>query len=389
MTDTIPALPLARSCPFDPADGLAELAASYGPVTKVRLFDGRTTWLVTGYAEARTLLSSPAVSSDRSHPNFPMVFPIPRRFTEDSPLTATLIANDPPVHTRLRRMVIPTFSVRRIAALKPKIQQIVTDKLDALLAAGAPADLYQDFALPVPSMVICELLGVPYEDHHFFEEQASRRLDPNSDAIAQLFGYLYKLVGQKIQHPGEGLLDDLIAEQLAEGKLDHDELAAMGLVMLIAGHDTTANMISLGTMLLLSNPEQLAKLRANPDGVTGAVEELLRYLTIAPILSRLVTEDIELGGQLIKAGDGVIVSTATANREESAELDVDNPMRHHLAFGYGVHQCLGQNLARAELEIAFTELLARIPTLRLATAVADVPLRGGLLSAVQSVPVTW
>ncbi|WP_043717430.1 cytochrome P450 [Kutzneria sp. 744] len=388
MTDTIPDLSLTRTCPFDPPDGAAELRER-GPVARVRLFDGTTPWLVTGHAEARALLADPHVSSDRGRPNFPMPIPIPPQ-SRPTGLTATLVSNDPPVHTRLRRMLISSFTVRKITALKPKIERIVTERLDAMIAAGPPADLMAAFALPVPSMVICELLGVPYEDHTFFEEQSRRRLDADGTAIHNLFTYLHELVQKKIDDPGDGLLDDLIAEQLAEGKLDHVELATMGMVMLIAGHDTTANMISLGTMLLLSNPEQLAKIRDDEAAMPAAVEELLRYLTIAGALGRVATEDIELGGVTIKAGEGVLVASAVADREHSDELDVANPMRQHLAFGFGIHQCLGQNLARAELEIAFTHLFRRLPTLRLTVPVEDVPRRANaVLSGVTEVPVTW
>ena len=388
MTDTVPNLQLTRSCPFDPPDGAAELRER-GAVSQVRLYDGSTVWLISGHTEARALLSDPRVSSDRGRPGFPTLAPefARNRPTNDS---ATLISNDPPVHTRLRRMVIPSFTVRKINVLRPKIEHIVTERLDAMIAAGPPADLYADFALPVPSMVICELLGVPYEDHTFFEEQSRRRLDADGDAILQLIRYLHGLVQKKVDNPGDGLLDDLIAEQLADGELDLGELAMMGMVMLIAGHDTTANMISLGTMLLLGNPEQLARVRADEAAVPAAVEELLRYLTIAGTLSRVATEDIELGGHTIRAGDGVLVASSVANREQSDELDVENPMRQHLAFGFGIHQCLGQNLARAELEIAFTHLFRRIPTLRLAVPVEEVPRRPmAVLSGVTELPVTW
>jgi pentalenic acid synthase len=388
MTETIPDLNLTRSCPFDPPDGAAELRER-GPVSKVRLYDGSTVWMISGHAEARALLADPRVSSDRGREGFPTLAP---EFARNRPTnnSATLISNDPPVHTRLRRTVIPSFTVRKINVLKPKIERIVTERLDAMIAAGPPADLYADFALPVPSMVICELLGVPYEDHAFFEEQSRRRLDADGDAILQLIMYLHDLVQKKIDNPGDGLLDDLIAEQVAEGKLDHDELAMMGMVMLIAGHDTTANMISLGTMLLLSNPDQLAKVRDDETVVPAAVEELLRYLTIAGTLSRVATEDIELGGETIKAGDGVLVASAVVDREQSDQLDVANPMRQHLAFGFGIHQCLGQNLARAELEIAFTHLFRRIPTLRLTVPVDEVPRRPfAVLSGVTELPVTW
>jgi pentalenic acid synthase len=234
------------------------------------------------------------------------------------------------------------------------------------------------------------LLGVPYEDHEFFEEQARRRYDADSQSLRNLTTYLLDLVQMKIDKPGDGLIDDLITEQLAEGQLDNIELASMSLAMLVAGHDTTSNMISLGTMLLLSKPDQLARMRADEAMIPGAVEELLRYLTIATALPRVATEDIELGGHTIKAGDGVLVFSSIVDREQSDELDVDNPIRQHLAFGFGIHQCLGQNLARAELEIAFRHLFRRIPTLRLAVPVDEVPRRPeAALAGVTELPVTW
>ncbi|MCU1682652.1 MAG: cytochrome hydroxylase [Amycolatopsis sp.] len=386
MTDTIPAITVGRTCPFDPPDGSAELRER-GPVARVRLFGGHTAWLVTGHAEARALLADPRVSSDQSKPNYPVLQPTHTRLTD---LDTTVVFNDPPKHTRLRRMLISSFTVRKIAALRPKIERIVTERLDAMIAAGPPADLLASFALPVPSMVICELLGVPYEDHEFFEEQSRHRRDPDGQALQNLVTYLRDLVQKKIYKPGDGLLDDLIAEQVAEGKLDHDELAMMGMAMLVAGHDTTGHMISLGTMLLLSKPDQLAKVRADQAVIPGAVEELLRYLTIATFLPRTATEDIELGGHTIKAGDGVVVASSIVNREHSDELDVDNSMRQHLAFGFGIHQCLGQNLARAELEIAFRHLFHRIPTLRLAVPVDEVSRRPeAVLSGVTELPVDW
>jgi pentalenic acid synthase len=251
------------------------------------------------------------------------------------------------------------------------------------------------FALPVPSMVICELLGVPYEDHEFFEEQSRRRLDPaHEDAFGNLHDYLDQLIQNKQRHPGAGLLDDLLASQVFPGHLDRAELVSFALVLLLAGHDTTANMLALGTFALLEHPEQLAAIRADRSLWRPAVEELLRYMTIVNGSPRVATEDIEIAGQMIKAGEGVLLSNGAANHDDALverpdEFDVHRSARHHLGFGYGIHQCLGQNLARVEMEIAFGTLFDLLPNLRLAVPAHEIPAQQGLLAGVAELPVTW
>jgi pentalenic acid synthase len=386
--------PTERTCPYRPPAEFRELQEQ-GPVSRVKMFDGTPVWFVTGYDEVRSLLADPRLSSDRTHENFPILFPSQKALKDArNSFAAVLIATDPPEHSRQRRMVIPSFAVRRMAALKPNIQRIVDSRIAAMREHGGPVDLVSTYALPIPSMVICELLGVPYADHEFFEEQARLRLDPEKGhaAIMKLYGYLDELVAKKEREPGDGLLDDLIAEQLAEGKLDRGEVVSFALILLIAGHDTTANVISLGTFALLENPEQLAALRADPDKIPAAVEELLRYVSLVSALPRVAVADIEIGGQTIRAGEGILVALAAANHsdafvERPGELDVDRADRHHVAFGYGVHQCLGQNLARAELEIAFRSLLAAFPDLRLAVPAESIEPRSGLVAGVVSLPV--
>lgn len=386
--------PTERACPYQPPAEFRALQ-DQGPVSRVKVYDGTSVWFVSGYDEVRSLLADPRLSSDRTHENFPVFFPGQEAVKKArNTLAAVLIATDPPEHSRQRRMVIPSFAVRRIAALKPGIQRIVDSRLAAMREQGGPVDLLAEYALPIPSMVICELLGIPYADHEFFEEQARLRLDPQlgHEAIMKLYGYLDELVASKEREPGDGLLDDLIAEQLAEGKLDRAEVVSFALILLIAGHDTTANVISLGTFALLENPAQLAELRADPDKIPAAVEELLRYVSLISALPRVAVADIEVGGETIRAGDGILIGLAAANHadafvERPAELDVDRSNRHHVAFGYGVHQCLGQNLARAELEIAFRSLLAAFPDLRLAVPAESVEPRSGLIAGVVSLPV--
>jgi pentalenic acid synthase len=267
-------------------------------------------------------------------------------------------------------------------------------------AAGPPAELVSAFALPLPSMVICALLGVPYADHDFFEEQSRKLLRGPSPADTrsareQLDAYLGELIDSKREQPGDGLLDELIHQQSPDGAPDREGLVSLARILLVAGHETTANMISLGTFTLLRHPGQLAELRADPGLISAAVEELLRFLSIADGLVRVATEDIEIEGTVIRADEGVLFSTSVINRDAGAfpepdTLDWHRPARHHVAFGFGIHQCLGQNLARAELEIALRTLFERLPGLRLAAPADEIPFKpGDTIQGMLELPVTW
>ncbi|MEU1310377.1 cytochrome P450 [Streptomyces cinnamoneus] len=391
-----PSFPQDRTCPYHPPAAYPELAER-GPVGRMTLYDGRQVWAVTGHAEARALLADPRLSADRKNPSFPVVV---ERFSNQAEVDIPLLGVDDPEHARQRRMLIPSFGLKRIAGMRPAIQAIVDDAIDAMLERGPEAELHSAFALPVPSMVICRLLGVPYTDHEFFESRSRALLtaptaEESSAAREELKDYLERLVAAKEAHPGDGLLDDLVADRLRTGELDREELALLAMILLVAGHETTSSMITLGTYTLLEHPGQLAALRADPALMPGAVEELMRYLSIADGMVRVATEDIEIGGHTIRAGDGVLLPTSTINRDpgvyaDPGALDVRRVARHHVAFGYGVHQCLGQNLARAEMEIALSTLFARIPTLRLAVAPDAVPIKpGDTLQGLYALPVTW
>ncbi|MER5276065.1 cytochrome P450 [Streptomyces sp. NPDC002809] len=396
-TETV-SFPQNRTCPYHPPTGYPSASRGQQSVSRVRLFDGRTVWLVTGHAEARALLVDPRLSSDRENPAFPFFAP---RLAATTQRRVELLGVDDPEHNVQRRMLIPSFTVRRTAALRPSIQEIVDRLLDALAEQGPPAELVDAFALPVPSMVICALLGVPYADHEFFEAQSRRLLrgpagsdvDEARDALSE---YFRVLIERKRRAPGDGLLDELIAKQLETGAVDLDELVRLAQILLVAGHETTANMISLGTLTLLQHPEQLALMRAGgPDGMAHVVEELLRFLSIADGISRVAVEDIEVGGVTFRAGDGVLLSTAVINRDEAVypapdELDLARGARNHVAFGFGIHQCLGQNLARAELEIALPALFDRLPGLRLAVPAEEIPFKpGDTVQGLLELPVTW
>ncbi|MER6072633.1 cytochrome P450 [Streptomyces sp. NPDC001817] len=392
------AFPQDRTCPYHPPTGYEPLRDGRA-LSRVTLFDGREVWAVTAHATARALLADPRLSSDRRRPGFPIPA---ERFAGVRDRRVALLGVDDPEHQRQRRMMIPSFTVRRATELRPWIQHTVDGLLDAMIAQGPPADLVPAFALPVPSMVICGLLGVPYSDHEFFEEQSRRLLrGPRAaDSVAartRLEEYLGELIDAKAKRtePGDGILDDLVHHQLRDGTVDRDELVSLAVILLVAGHETTANMISLGTFTLLQHPERPAELRADPALLPAAVEELMRMLSIAEGLARVALEDIEIAGTTIRAGEGVLFSTSVINRDPTLydtpdSLDFHRPARHHVAFGFGIHQCLGQNLARAELEIALGSLLTRLPGLRLAVPAEEIPFkRGDTIQGMLELPVTW
>ncbi|MFG2983517.1 cytochrome P450 [Streptomyces sp. NPDC048258] len=395
MSETV-AFPQDRTCPYHPPAAYAPLRESR-PLSRVTLFDGRSVWVVTGHTEARALLADGRLSADRRNAAFPAPT---RRFKGLQNRRAALLGVDDPEHNTQRRMLIPSFTLKRTAALRPRIQQTVDRLIDEMVAGGPQAELVGAFALPVPSMVICALLGVPYEDHEFFEGQSRRLLrgpEPADveDARRRLDDYLVGLIGRKRREPGDGLLDELIAQRLETGEVDVEELVALAVILLVAGHETTANMISLGTFTLLRHPEQLAELRADPALISSAVEELMRFLSIADGMLRVATEDIAVGGVTVRADDGVVFSTSVINRDDSVfeepdALDWHRPTRHHLAFGFGIHQCLGQNLARAEMEIALGTLFERLPGLRLAAEPDRIPFKpGDTIQGMVELPVAW
>jgi cytochrome P450 len=399
MTEAMPGLmtyTTARERPFDPPDALT-LAREDSPIHRMIYADGHEGWLVTGYALARAVLAHPRFSTrpELLHP------PIQQRLIDLQEVRMQpgfFLRMDPPEHTRFRRLLTGQFTVRRMKQLEPRIEQITEDRLDAMEREGGPVDLVQAFALPIPSLVICELLGVPYEDRDRFHHDSAVMLSLQSTpeqiraALDDLLDYLRVLVERKRAEPS----DDLLGGLVAGGELNDEELAGVGLLLLVAGHETTANMLALGTFALLTNPKQLAAMRDDPDVVEGAVEELLRYLTIIHIgPMRTALEDVDLDGHLIKAGEVVTIAAAVANRDperfgEAETLDVSRPVHGHLTFGHGVHQCLGQQLARAEMRVAYPALLRRFPGLRLAVPAEEVPMRSDMsIYGVHRLPVTW
>jgi cytochrome P450 len=395
-----PAYPAPRraGCPMDPAPLIGSLQAE-APLARVTLWNGTRAWLVTRHAEARRILRDPRFSADLRAEGFPFVSPS-QLIGLERPIS--FIRMDAPEHTRRRRMLTSEFMIKRVAQLRPEIDEVVEQLLDDVAAAGPPVDLVKTFTLPLPSLVICRLLGVPYQDHEFFQRCSAVLLNQASDADAardasdRLRGYLHELVERKAAHPEDDLLSRMISEHEANGDLNRDDIVANALLLLVAGHETTANMTAMSIIDLQQHPEQWAALRERPELIPGAVEELLRHLSILHTgVPRAALEDVEVGDTTIRAGEGVLISLQAANHDARAfddpgRLDVARSSRSHVAFGFGVHQCLGQPLARAELQSALTAVLRRFPNLKLAKPVEEIPFRETMtIYGVYELPVTW
>ncbi|MFI7288262.1 cytochrome P450 [Streptomyces anulatus] len=422
--DEPPVLPTDRhtGCPFDPPAGLTAL--SDRPVRLLRYADGHVGRLVTGHAAARAVLADPRFSSRYELLHLPIPMEGAPGELPPAPV-GDIIGLDAPEHTRYRRLLAGRFTVRRMRQLAGRIERFTADCLDAMEQAGPTADLVEAFARPVPTLVICELLGVPYADRGRFLGLVEVLFDQAADAgvrdeaYAGLLRYVGELVLAKRAEPTDDLLSDLAApgpapnpgpgDHAASGPaasgpassgpaasgLSDEELAGIGGLLLAAGLDTTANMLGLGVFALLTNPGQLDALRADPDLAGPAAEELLRYLSVADPLLRSALEDVEVEGELIRAGETVTVSVQAANRDprrfpEPDRLDIRRRATGHLSFGHGPHQCLGQQLARVEMAVALPALLARFPDLRLAVPPGEVPLRErSSVYGVVSLPVAW
>ncbi|WP_086841038.1 cytochrome P450 [Amycolatopsis kentuckyensis] len=395
------AFPLERLSPPEPAAEYRRLRAE-DPIIKVSLPTEQEAWLVTRHADVRALLVDERMSADRSHPNFPLRRPVQQVLRKGfSAQAKSLLALDLPEHTAPRQMLANEFTLRRINTLRPVIQQIVDERIDAMLAAGPPADLVGDLATQVPSRMICELLGVPLESREFFQDRTLVLQLPGSTPQQQLAAaedlnkFLDELVTEKELRPSDDVLGRLIVRNRGTGVYTHDLLVGMAQNLLIGGHETTINAIALGTIGLLQRPEVIAALQADPGLIVSTVEEILRYYPIFDVMVRVAKEDIEIGGVTIKAGDGVVLALGSSNRDEARFADADTfdahrGDRHHITFGHGIHQCLGQNLARVELEIVFSTLFRRMPTLQLAVDVEAVPFKvTSTITGVFSLPVTW
>ncbi|MFF1615627.1 cytochrome P450 [Amycolatopsis sp. NPDC058278] len=361
-------LPLRRDG-LDPVPAMAA-QRSEAPIGKLDLPFGMNAWLVTGYDEAKAVLGkATGFSSDFGN------------LVGNAGVTADqnpggLGFADPPVHTRLRKLLTPEFTMRRLSRLAPRIDEIVAEQLDAMAAADGPVDLWQAFALPIPSLTICELLGVSYEDREDFQRLSTARFDLFGGASASLgamsesLTYLLDIVKKQREQPGDGLLGMLIKEHGDE--IDDRELAGLADGVLTGGLETTASMLALGALVLLRDEKAMDAVRGDDESVHRFVEELLRYLTVVQMaFPRFAKEDMEIGGVHIAEGDIVLVSLSTADRDpklgpDMETFDATRDPTSHLAFSYGIHRCIGAELARMELRTAYPALIRRFPNLRLA-----------------------
>ncbi|MEU5809986.1 MULTISPECIES: cytochrome P450 [unclassified Streptomyces] len=395
----VPAHPTARdrTCPFDPPPELTAMRAR-GPVSRLRYPDGHIGWLVTGHEPARRVLADPRFSARSELKRVPVARPGTDPFYGSPALPGWLVDMDAPHHTRLRRHLMGWFTARRTRALTPRIEQIVDEHLEAMADLGGRADLVERFALPVPSLVICELLGVPYSERAGFQRSSATlfRIEATAAeaaaAMAELDAFLTELARHRRRAPG----DDLLSTLVTGGELSTAEVAGAGALLLSAGHETTAGSLGLGTFALLCHPDQLARLTADPSLAGNAVEELLRYLTIFHFgVPRSPLEDVTLEGHTLRAGQSVTVSLSAANRDPARfadpdRLDITRSAAGHLAFGHGAHQCIGQHLARTEMRIGFPALFARFPGLKLAVPPSEVPLGEDMgFYGVHRLPVAW
>lgn len=385
---------------FDPVPELGAIRSEAGVQSVVSAL-GNPVYLITRYEDVKAVLADHEHFSNTRPPGFAL--PGAPAMSEEEAARAragNLLGQDPPEHQRLRRMLTPEFTIRRMKRLEPRITEIVEQRLDAMAAAGPPVDLISEFALPVPSLVICELLGVPIEDRPDFEARSARQLDlslPIADRMdlqRRSREYMHSLVARARRDPGEDILGMLIREHGTE--LTDDELVGIAGLLLLAGHETTSNMLGLGTLALLRSPDQLALVRDDPDAIGPAIEELLRWLSVVHhAIPRFTTAEVEVAGVRIPPGMLVFASLPAGNRDPGFvdhpdDLDLRRGAAGHLAFGHGVHHCLGAPLARMEMRIAFPALLRRFPGLALAEPFEDVDFRSfHFIYGLRSLAVRW
>lgn len=396
-----PAFPMER-CPFSPPPQYAELRGT-DPISRVRTPDGTEAWLLTRYDDVKAVLGDLRFSTSPKQPGYPFISPSREsQLVHEDP--AAFIRLDAPEHNRQRRMFTKEFAYATVQQYRPLIRQAVDDLLDELVRKGPPCDFAEDFALPLTSLVIATLLGVPVDDREYFNERAQAKLDLKADpevplrAGKEMRAYLDGLITEKMAHPEK--YDDLISRyvkaQLIPGHVTREQALITIELLLMGGHETTANMIALGTLSFLLHSDQKDALVADPSIIGNAIEEMLRFHTIVHYNGpRVALEDVEVGGQTIHKGDGVLAMISAANRDpdqfpEPDAFDVHREARHHVAFSYGIHQCLGQHLARIELETVFTTLFQRLPSLRLAVPLEQLTFNfDAFVYGIKSLPLTW
>jgi cytochrome P450 len=392
----LPAIPVPRAahCPLHPPAEFVDWRAE--PGLQRAMYHGQPAWVVSRYQDIRAALLDPRLSADTLPASLKPASP-------DSTTPVMFARVDDPEHNRLRRMMTRDFTFRRCEAMRPQIQELVDHHIDQMIATGSPADLVDDFALPVPSLVIALLLGVPREDLPLFQHNSTVGLqigttdEQRAQAFAEMYVYIQELVNRREHDAGDDLISRLVTDYVMTGQLTRETAAMDGVVMMLAGHETSANMISLGTVALLEYPEIFRRLGETDDQavIANIVEELMRYLSIVHSqVDRVAIEDFELGGQPIRAGDMVLMNIPAGNWdpefvEKPETLDADRNTHGHLGFGYGVHQCIGQNLARVEMQVAFATLARRLPGLKLAVSPDELKFKEADIYGMKELPVSW
>ncbi|MFE3170333.1 cytochrome P450 [Amycolatopsis sp. NPDC059090] len=376
-------------CPYPFAPSALAVDARYAEMreqpgmSRVRLPYGGEAWLATRYEDVR------AVLVDRRLMRSLTVGKDAPRGTEAIESESSIITMDPPMHSRLRRLVAAAFTPKRVETLRPRVQEITDGLIDRMIEQGPPVDLVSSFSIPLPITALCELLGVPQEDRekvHTWTDTMLMLSGDGSDHTAimtaqrELWGYIAGLVAERRETPTDDLIGALVRARDDEGRLTEGELIDLSGGILAVGHETTANHISNLLYTLLTNPDQLARLRSDPSLMPSAVEELLRFVPLSASASfaHIASEDVEIGGQLIRKGEAVFADVDGANRDATVfecpeDLNLARPRNHHVGFGHGPHHCLGAQMARLELQVALGTLLARFPDLALAVDAAEVP----------------
>ena len=386
-------------CPLDPPPALMHLLREE-PISKIELWDGTKAWLITSYVEGHSILADDRFSADPRRPGFPEKS---NAYVGTIGKDRNIRVLDNPEHDLQKRMMVRDFTVKRVNEIRPRIEALMDKLLNDILERGPVSDLVEDLAIPLPTMLICELLGVPYEHQEFFGHRTHAMLSAPPDEAAnagrEMNEFMEKLVDMKIKSPANDLISRLVHEQMIPGHLTREDLVSTSRLMLLAGHGTTASMISLSALLLIGQPEAARQIRENTDPafLKNAVEEMLRYLGILHSgRRRIAIEDVHIGDHVIKAGEGVVVMNNVMDRDECVFKDADKfditrvNAREHTAFGFGIHQCLGQLLARMELQVVHAKLWKRIPTLRLAVPFEELRFSTGVSRyEVIKLPVTW
>ncbi|WP_166875250.1 cytochrome P450 [Salinibacterium sp. ZJ450] len=395
-TDAPPAFPQLRDDPLQPPKAYVEWREET-PAKLVTLQNGKTAWVVARQKEAREVFESPFISRDPSLEEFPQV----RRGMSFRRNDLIMNHMDPPLHGKFRKMLAPWFTMKKINEQRDDLQKVVDDAVDRLLTFETPVNFHKEFSLVIPSTVICKVLGIDYSYHEYFERYATviTRAGSSAEDFAAatqgLFGICEQLVDESIKNPGGGVLQ-VLTDKMQAGEINREQAVAHTYVMVVGGHETTAHTISLGFLQLFRDPALADFLRENTDRIPDAITEMLRLQAINDgSVARITTAEIDLGGVKIPAGAGIIPLMSPSHRDprswDNADVfDIDRDNSKHLALGGGIHSCLGQNLARAELEIVFETILRRIPTLRLAGSESDIGFqRDGFVFGVYDLPVAW